>query len=221
MAEDDPKRFAARRAKMIDEQLRRRGIHDPRVLSVMGELPREAFMPSEQRRAAYRDGAQPIGRGQTISQPYVVALMTRALDVQPAHRVLEIGTGSGYQTAILARLAHHVYSIERIDELSQAAGDVLRSLDIENVTLRVADGTLGWPEQGPFDRILCGAGSPDVPASWVDQLAEDGCIVLPAGPRDHQQLFKVSVCRGKLERTHLCDVRFVPLIGAQGWQGNS
>ena len=174
-------------------------------------------MPAEQQHAAYIDGAQPIGHGQTISQPYVVALMTQSLDVGPNHSVLEIGTGSGYQTAILARLAHHVYSVERLGELAASAREVLERLGITNVTVHVGDGTLGWREHAPFDRILCGAASPDMPTSWIDQLIDGGRIVLPVGSRDYQQLIRVDKQGDRIQRTDLCAVRFVPLIGEEGW----
>lgn len=202
---------------MVQHQLRARGIDDGRVLDLMAEIPREAFMPPERRHTAYCDGAQPIGLGQTISQPYVVALMTQALNVRPDHRVLEIGTGSGYQTAILARLADHVYSIERLEDLTARARKVLRRLQVDNVTLHVGDGTLGWDRHAPFDRVLCGAGSPDVPPDWIDQLADGGRIVLPVGSRQHQQLIQVDKRGDRIERSSLCEVRFVPLIGQQGW----
>jgi protein-L-isoaspartate(D-aspartate) O-methyltransferase len=208
---------ARRRAEMVEHQLRRRGIRDERVLAVMADLPRELFLPADHQHASYDDGAQPIGLGQTISQPYIVGLMTDALDVRPSHRVLEIGSGSGYQTAILARLAKWVYGVERLEELAARAAVTLAALGDANVTLRVGDGSLGWPEQAPFDRILCGAGSPDVPPSWAEQLVDGGKIVLPIGPQDRQQLIRIDKASGKLTRTVLCEVRFVPLIGEQGW----
>jgi len=210
-------KFAAGRAAMVEAQLRRRGIRDAQVLSVMGEVPREAFMPADMGPVAYLDGAQPIGLDQTISQPYVVALMTEALELAPAHRVLEIGTGSGYQTAILARLAGHIYSIERLAELAETARSVLETLGIDNVTVHVGDGTLGWAEEAPFDRILCAAAAPEVPAAWVAQLADGGRMVLPVGPRESQQLLLVGKRGEALTRKRLCDVRFVPLLGQDGW----
>jgi len=203
---------------MVEYQLRARGIRDERVLKVMGELPREKFIGPVYREEAYEDRPVPIGAGQTISQPYIVALMTEALKVEPHHRVLEIGAGSGYQTAILAKLAKEVFAIERIAELAERASKVLQKLGIDNVHLRVGDGTLGWPEQAPFDRILCAAAGPDVPEAWIEQLADNGRIVMPIGGPEMQNLFLIIKQGGKITHENLGGVRFVKLIGKQGWQ---
>jgi len=208
---------AFRREMMVAEQLRQRGIHDERVLAAMAEAPRERFCLPDRRDAAYEDGPQPIGSGQTISQPYIVALMTQELDVQPAHRVLEIGVGSGYQTAVLARLAGHVYGVERLDELADRARRTLASLGVDNVTVSVCDGTLGLEAEAPFDRILCAAAGPDIPPSWIDQLADRGRIVAPVGKRSVQELIRLDKDGDRIRKAKICDVRFVPLIGKQGW----
>jgi len=202
---------------MISVQLRGRGISHEAVLAAFAAVPREQFVPPAQIDGAYADHPLPIGFGQTISQPYVVALMLQELDPAPDHRVLEIGAGSGYQTALLAHLARHVYAIERIGELSERAVGVLGALNISNVTLCTGDGSLGWPEEAPFDRIICGAGSPDIPAAWIDQLAEGGRIVTPVGGPDAQQLVVARKRGGKISRRQFCGVRFVRLIGKQGW----
>jgi len=213
----DEAKFARQRRAMVDRQLRARDIHDERVLRAMAEVPRERFIPPARRGEAYGDHPVPIGAGQTISQPYVVALMTQELDVRPTHRVLEVGAGSGYQTAVLARLAGAVCAVERVASLAEGAGAVLADLGIENVTLRVGDGTLGWPEEAPFDRILCGAGGPEVPPAWIAQLADGGRIVMPTGAADVQQLVTVDVRGGRATQRQICGVRFVRLIGEQGW----
>jgi protein-L-isoaspartate(D-aspartate) O-methyltransferase len=214
---DPEANFLRQREAMVRTQLRGRGISDPRVLEVMGELEREKFIPPDFQHDAYADCPVPIGSGQTISQPYVVALMTQELDVQAHHRVLDVGAGSGYQAAILAKLARQVYAIERIEELTRRARAVLDQLGIANVTLTTGDGTLGWPEQAPFDRILCGAAGPDVPAPWIEQLAEGGRIVMPVGPRDVQMLIALQKRSGRTTRREICGVRFVSLIGRDGW----
>ena len=210
--------FVGLRRTMIERQLRSRGIIDDRVLDVMAELPRDKFIDQIYRHEAYEDRPVPIGCGQTISQPYVVALMSQELDVHSDHRVLEVGAGSGYQTAILARLAGEVFTIERIGELASQAGVVLEELGIGNVMLRTGDGTLGWPEESPFDRILCGAAGPDVPEAWIGQLADGGRIVMPVGGADTQVLVVVEKKAGEITRRDICGVRFVRLIGRQGWE---
>jgi len=202
---------------MVQRQLRNRGIRDARVLAAMEEIPRERFIGPAHRHEAYEDRPVPIGCGQTISQPYIVALMIQELQVQPHHRVLDVGAGSGYQTAVLAKLAREVFAVERIAELAQRASAVLAELGIDNVTLSSGDGTLGWAEHAPFDRIICGAAGPDVPNAWVQQLAEDGRIVTPVGPAEMQTLIAVQKRGGELVRRDICGVRFVPLIGREGW----
>ncbi|MDY7010426.1 MAG: protein-L-isoaspartate(D-aspartate) O-methyltransferase [Planctomycetota bacterium] len=208
------------RRAMVEYQLRARGISDERVLEVMAEIPREKFIAQARRDEAYEDRPVPIGSGQTISQPYIVALMSQELSVGPDHRVLDVGAGSGYQTAILARLGREVFAIERIEELADRAGAVLAELGIDNVTLMTGDGTLGWAEEAPFDRIICGAAGPDVPEAWIEQLAEGGRIVMPVGGPDVQNLIAIDKKGGKITRRHICGVRFVRLIGQQGWNEN-
>ena len=183
----------------------------------MAQLPREKFIPGSHRHEAYGDHPVPIGCGQTISQPYVVALMTQELDVQAGHRVLDVGAGSGYQTAILAALAEHVFAVERIAKLSERLAATLAELAITNVTLTTADGTLGWPEHAPYDRIICGAAAPDVPAPWLEQLRDGGRIVMPVGGPNVQDLIAVDKQGNDTRRRSICGVRFVKLIGKQGW----
>lgn len=211
--------FAVLRQMMVRDQLRGRGIHDERALQVMAELPRDRFIGPGHRHEAYEDRPVPIGAGQTISQPYIVALMTQELDVHPDHRVLDVGAGSGYQTAILAGLAKEVFAIERIDELGAQAAEVLEELALTNVTLTTGDGTLGWPEHAPFDRIICGAAGPDVPQAWIEQLADGGRIVMPAGGSEMQVLIAVDRHGDRITRRDICGVRFVRLIGEEGWPG--
>ncbi|MBP2684845.1 MAG: protein-L-isoaspartate O-methyltransferase [Deltaproteobacteria bacterium] len=185
------------RRRMVEEQIRRRGIRDERVLSVMEEMPRHLFVPKELRHLAYEDEPLPIGEGQTISQPYIVAEMTAALRLSGTEKVLEIGTGSGYQTAILSRLCRELVTIERLASLSTAAQSRLEKMDIGNVTFVVGDGSLGSPGHAPFDRILSAAASPSVPAPWVSQLSEGGIIVLPVGERYEQALTRVTLRRDR------------------------
>lgn len=202
---------------MVREQLQSRGIRQEKVLQAFLDVPRHLFVPPEQIEHAYEDTPLPIGHGQTISQPYIVALMVQELDASPEDYVLDVGAGSGYQTAILARLAKHVFAIERIAELAERAMVALASTNTNNVTIYNADGTLGWPEQAPFDRIICGAASPDVPASWIDQLADGGRIVVPTGGELTQTLIAIEKNDGSIRRRTICDVRFVKLIGQHGW----
>lgn len=205
---------------MVERQLRGRGIADPRVLEVMGRVPREAFVADAIRRHAaevYRDAALPAGRGQTLSQPYMVARMTEALELAPGDRVLEIGTGTGYQTAVLAALAREVWSVERDPVLAEAAAERLRVLGFERVHLRKGDGTLGWPEAAPFQAILVTAGAPDLPRPLIQQLAEGGRLVIPVGGREGQSLLRVTRRGDELIRESLLECRFVPLVGEEGW----
>lgn len=203
---------------MVEQQLRRRGIRDPRVLQAFRDIPRHAFVPKDRQNEAYDDHPLDIGLGQTISQPYMVGLMTEALRLRGHERVLEIGTGSGYQTAILARLCRQVYTIERLAQLSERAQDALRSLGIENVCFRVGDGTLGWPEEAPFDGILVTAGGPSVPPSLEAQLAEGGRLVMPVGGWSGQELIALERHGARLRRESHGGCVFVPLIGREGWQ---
>jgi protein-L-isoaspartate(D-aspartate) O-methyltransferase len=217
---DDTRTDILQRSFMVKEQLQRRHIADQRVLDVMSELPRHGFIPEEHRSEAYLDQPVPIGFGQTISQPYIVALMTQKLDVQPHHRVLEIGTGCGYQTAILAELAHKVYTIERIEALTNRTRRILAELAITNVEYQVGDGSRGWPqsletkpESTPqFDRILAAAAAPEVPQNLLAQLADDGKMVLPVGSSGGQELLLLHKQGKKIKKTFLCYCRFVPLV---------
>lgn len=217
MQKNDADLDAARR-RMIEHDLKGRDITDPEVLRVMAEIPREEFVPIEQRDQAYRDQPLPIGEGQTISQPYIVALMTQLLRLNPTCEVLEIGTGSGYQTAILARLAKQVYTMERFPNLSATTREVLRKLGIDNVEYDLGDGSLGWPERRTFDRIILTAAVPDFPPPLVAQLAETGVMVAPVGSGSVQQLTVAEKYRGKLIERQVSRCRFVRLIGEHGFR---
>ena len=210
---------AAQRDRMVERQVAARGVRDPSVLAAMRSVPRERFLPPDLEEFAYQDAPLPIEQGQTISQPFIVALMTEALALGPEDRVLEIGTGSGYAAAVLARVAREVYTIERHAELADRARTRLAQLGFDNVVVRHGDGTLGWPEHAPYDAIVVAAGGPHVPESLLEQLAPGGRLVIPVGEdRGLQQLVRVTRCAdGSLSREELGDVRFVPLIGAHGW----
>jgi protein-L-isoaspartate(D-aspartate) O-methyltransferase len=197
--------------------LRRRGISDQAVLHAMDDVPREHFVAAEFSDSAYADQALPIACGQTISQPYVVAYMTEQLDIGPQHRVLEIGTGSGYQAAVLSRIAREVVSIERYRTLAKMAGERLKTLGYANVTVLVGDGFAGAPEQAPFDRIIVTAAAEEVPGALVEQLGEGGKMVLPLGPRHGTQYIVklIKTPSGELTRENLIAVRFVPLLPGQ------
>jgi len=210
-------KWLARRRQMVERDLRARGIADEAILRAFMEVPRERFLPETCLAEAYDDYPLPIGHGQTISQPLVVAIMVRELRCEPHHRVLDIGAGSGYQTAILSRLVSHVFAVERIDELTEQAIDALAGIGADNVTVCTADGTLGLPEEAPFDGIICGAAAPDVPPSWLDQVADGGRIVLPTGDRHEQMLVVVQRNGDSFTRRGVCPVRFVKLIGQEGW----
>jgi len=206
------------RQLMVDRHLRARGIRDPRVLDALGAVPREAFLPPELAAHAYEDSPLPIEAGQTISQPYIVAVMTEALALQPGDRVLEIGTGSGYAAAVLATIAQQVYTIERHAELAELARERLARMGHANAEVRCGDGTLGWSEHAPFDAIIVAAGGPDLPRALLDQLAIGGRLVMPVGSGRAQELVRVvRVGETEYRREELGAVQFVPLIGAQGW----
>jgi protein-L-isoaspartate(D-aspartate) O-methyltransferase len=208
--------------QMIRQQVIERGITDERVVNALRAVPRDKFFTEDLADEAYADRAAPIGHGQTISQPYMVALMTERLDVQAEHKVLEIGTGSGYQTAVLARLCREIYSIERVKPLLDAAFARLMDLNVRNVHLRLGDGTVGWPEQAPFDRILIAAGAPAIPGELLkQQLVEGGLAVVPVGPEDEQMLMVVRRDGDKLISTDVCPCRFVKLIGREGWESET
>lgn len=212
----DPSEY--RRHRMVRQQIEARGVRDPRVLAVMREVPRHLFVREHLNTQAYKDYALPIEGSQTISQPYVVARMTERLDLRPKHSVLEIGTGSGYQTLILARLARRVYSLERVPELARRAIERLRQFHLDNVKIQTFDGTVGWSDVGPFDRILVTAGAPEVPPPLLDQLRIGGKLVIPEGDRDGQNLVLYRKTEEGIHRQVGEDVAFVPLIGRHGWR---
>ena len=203
---------------MVDRHVAGRGIADPRVLDALRTVPRHCFLPEEKRAEAYSDHPVQIACGQTISQPYIVALMTELLDLLPNERVLEIGTGSGYQTAILAALASEVVSVERHAPLAETARETLARLGFENVAVHVGDGTLGWPETAPYDAVLFTAGAPAVPEPVKQQLSIGGRLVIPVGGRTRQQLLKLVRTTAGFETVSSIPCVFVPLIGEQGWQ---
>ena len=205
------------RMKMVEGQFIPRGITDPRVLWVMGKVPRHRFLDEALGDRAYDDTALPIGEKQTISQPFIVALMTQALALRETDRVLEVGTGSGYQTAILAELVARVYSIERVKSLALRARETLDRLGYVNVAIRNFDGTYGWSDEAPFDAIMVAAGSPSIPSPLVQQLREGGRLVIPVGDRTTQVLQLGVKTRGELVLSCLTDCTFVPFIGAFAW----
>ena len=214
--------FADDLKKMVEQQIRRRGVKDPATLKAMLEVPRHAFVPVSSQIYAYADAPLPIGQGQTISQPYIVALMTEAAELTPDASVLEIGTGSGYAAAILSRMVNEVYTIERIASLASKAEEIFKNLQYQNIQVKVGDGTLGWKEKAPFDAILVTAGAPVVPESFLDQLKLSGRVIIPVGDAISQQLIRLrKTPENTYTREILESVRFVPLIGEQGWKENS
>jgi len=212
------KDYAPQCAEMIEKQLRRRGISDEAVLAAMTAVPRHEFVPEALRSRAYEDVPLPIGGGQTISQPYIVAAMTAALHLQPGDRVLEIGTGCGYQAAVLSRLAKEVFTIERRPELASAASATLARLGFPNAHVHCGDGTLGLPDLAPFSAILVAAAAPAVPKPLLAQLADGGRMIVPVGDAEHQELRLIEK-RGDAFSTKMLEgCRFVPLVGYHGWQ---
>ena len=209
--------YAVARRRMVEEQLRGRGIHDEHVLRIMAAIPRHRFVNEALEGRAYSDHALPIGEEQTISQPYMVALMTQALDLTGEEKILEIGTGSGYQTAILAELADRVFTVERITPIATRARERLTEMGYSNIVYRIADGSLGWKEMAPYDRILVAAGAPRVPAFFEEQLRVGGIGVAPIGDGENQSLTKFIRTPDGLEERILCGCTFVPLIGREGW----
>ncbi|MBN1934236.1 MAG: protein-L-isoaspartate(D-aspartate) O-methyltransferase [Anaerolineae bacterium] len=205
------------REQMVRTQIAARGIRDTRVLAAMRAVPRHCFVPAHAIHTAYRDSPQPIGMGQTISQPYIVAVMSELLRLTGSERVLEIGTGSGYQAAILGQLAAAVITVERFASLAKEASAVLAELGYDNVQVKVGDGTLGWPDGAPYDAIIVTAAAPDVPEPLKAQLAEGGRLVAPIGPRWSQELVRVWRRGDELRTEQLIGVSFVPLIGEHGW----
>lgn len=214
MGED---RYKTARERMVEEQLECRGISDRRVLAAMERIPRDRFVPPDQKHSAYDDRPLPIGEGQTISQPYMVALMTQCLRIEGTERVLELGTGSGYQTAILADIAAEVYTIERLPELARSAKARLEERGYRNVHFRTGDGSGGWPEEAPFDRILVTAGMPRVEDVLVSQLGPDGRLVAPVGSRSFQELTVVERVGSEVREHQSGGCTFVPLVGQYAW----
>ncbi len=209
---------AERRHVMVEEQLRRRGVLSPQVLKAMDRVPRHEFVGEQQQALAYADQPLQIGENQTISQPYMVAAMTEALELTAGENVLEVGTGSGYQTAVLALLSRWVISIERHEVLAEGARERLNRLGFANITVIHGDGTLGWPEAGPYHAVLVTAGAPHVPAPLVEQLAEGGRLVIPVGGADQQDLLRLRKTAGRVSTETLNLCRFVPLVGRHGWK---
>jgi protein-L-isoaspartate(D-aspartate) O-methyltransferase len=209
----EPSDFAAERQRMVQQQLMARGINDARVLAAMAKVPREEFVPPESRAASYEDGPMPIGHGQTISQPYIVAFMTEQLRPKPSDHVLEIGTGSGYQAAILAGLVKDVYTIEIIEALAKDAEATLQRLGYKNVHAKVGDGYRGWPEHAPFDAITVTCAPDHVPQPLIDQLKEGGRMIIPVGGFGNQELYLLEKKSGQLQRRAVLPVRFVPMAG--------
>jgi len=210
--------FSLVREWMVRDQIEARGIKDKRLLKVMRKIPRHLFVDEALRNQAYNDYPLPIGEGQTISQPYIVALMTEALELKGQEKVLEIGTGSGYQTAILAELAQSVFTIERVPTLMQRAKAILDSLGYFNVAYKTGNGTLGWPEVAPFQGIIVTAAAPEIPQPYVEQLDIGGKLVIPLGDKFSQVLYKIiKLPDGRIKKQYLCGCRFVPLVGIYGW----
>jgi protein-L-isoaspartate(D-aspartate) O-methyltransferase len=212
--------FEGARERMVAEQIANRGVRDPRVLEAMKRVPRELFVDASQRDRAYEDRPLPIGHGQTISQPYIVARMCELLELAGHERVLEIGAGCGYQTAVLAGLARHVYGVEIVPDLAQRAGRNLAAAGVKNAVVDCFDGTTGWREHAPYDAIVVAAGAPKIPVLLLEQLADGGRLVIPVGPREDQVL-QVIRRRGDDFDTHReAPVRFVDLVGRYGWGGS-
>ncbi|MCM8829891.1 MAG: protein-L-isoaspartate(D-aspartate) O-methyltransferase [Candidatus Omnitrophica bacterium] len=209
--------FVDMRRMMVENQIVSRGIKEKRVIEAFLKVPREMFVPEHLKECAYQDGPLSIGEGQTISQPYIVALMTKALDVKGGEKVLEVGTGSGYQSAILAEIGCDVYSVERIKKLAIRAKKVLKELGY-NVKIKIGDGTLGWDEFAPYDRIIVTAAGPDIPPSLYNQLKDGGIIIMPVGDRYFQDLILVKKIGDRMEKKNFGGCQFVPLIGAEGWR---
>jgi protein-L-isoaspartate(D-aspartate) O-methyltransferase len=210
--------YRVARKKMVNTQLIPRGIKDPGVLDAMGRVPRDRFVEKTFVQEAYNDHPLPIGHKQTISQPYIVALMTEALELSGVEKTLEIGTGSGYQTAILAELSRKVYMVERIRSLMVKARQILQELEYSNILFKAFDGTLGWKEYGPYDAIMVTAGSPKIPQPLLDQLANGGRLIIPVGNKYGQDLVKVTNKRGRFISEDLGGCRFVDLVGVHGWK---
>ena len=210
--------YAVARRRMVEDQILRRNITDARLIDALLNTPRHLFVDEGLRPHAYSDASLPIGDKQTISQPYMVAAMTSALCLQGGERILEIGTGSGYQSAVLSPLVSRVYTIERISVLASRARRIFDQLRLTNINLKVGDGTIGWADQAPFDGIIVTAGGPEVPVEFFEQLAIGAPLVVPVGPRDQQKLLRfIRKENGSFSREELMNCKFVPLIGKKGW----
>ena len=209
---------AEERRRMVEHQIEARGIHNPRVLAAMREIPRHLFIPPPYDKSAYDDNPLPIGSGQTISQPYIVALMTELLRPEPSDNVLEIGAGSGYQAAILSRLVHRLTTMERIPEIANLARNNIKSLGIQNVEVIEGDGTQGYPQNAPYNGIMITAATPEIPRALTDQLADGGRLLAPVGGRDVQELVTLEKQGDRMIPQYHGGVRFVPLIGKHGWE---
>ena len=210
--------FEQGRKRMVTTQLARRAVRDIRVLDAMGSVPREVFVTAGMEGLAYEDNPLPIGEGQTLSQPYIVAAMAEAARLDPADRVLEVGAGSGYAAAVFSRLAGQIFAVERHTRLTEAARERCRALGYLNVTFKTGDGSVGWPEAAPFDAILVAAGMPKPPEALKQQLKMGGRLIVPVGEMDEQRLIRITrTAEEAFEEDDLGGVRFVPLIGAQGW----
>lgn len=211
-------KYSLERDKMIREQLAARQIRDPRVIEAMRTVPRHLFVPDEVKSNAYEDRPLPIGKDQTISQPYMVALMVQALELNGNEKVLEIGTGSGYETAILAELSAQVFSIERLEDLAARAQGLLAALGYQNIRIKVGDGTLGWQEHAPYDAIVITASSPQIPRPLIEQLHPNGIFILPMGEEQLQSLVRLRKSKDGIREEYLGECRFVKLRGAYGWE---
>ena len=217
LTEPDIQAYAGQRRKMVEEQILGRGIKDLSVMEVLSRVPRHLFVNSSLQHRAYGDCPLPIGENQTISQPYIVALMTQVLDLKGGERVLEIGTGSGYQTAILAELASHVFTNERVKPLVKKTKELLEGLKYKNIVFKTFDGTYGWRDQSPFDAILISAATPSIPKSLIEQLADKGRLVAPVGERESQDLIVLNKNGNKVMERKIGSCKFVPLIGKFAW----
>jgi protein-L-isoaspartate(D-aspartate) O-methyltransferase len=215
---DTEGRYTRERERMVDEHLVGRGVTDPRVVAAMRRVPRHRFVQEALRTRAYGDHPLPIGEEQTISQPFIVGLMTSLLELTGREKILEVGTGSGYQTAVLAELARRVCSIERLPRLAERARANLESLGYDNVWVRVGNGALGWPDEAPFDRIIVTAGGPSIPPPLVQQLADGGRMVLPVGRADNQVLTVVDNVGGEIRQREHGECKFVKLVGKYAWE---
>jgi protein-L-isoaspartate(D-aspartate) O-methyltransferase len=213
----DEKRFESLRRRMVEEQLAAQGIRDERVLDALRRIPRHLFVPEDVSDHAYENHPVAIGQGQTISQPYMVACMTQALALRGGEKVLEVGSGSGYQTAVLKAMNADVYSIERLPELSDRARGNVERAGYGGVHYKVGDGSRGWPEEAPFDRVIVTAGAPTMPVSLVEQLRDGGSMVIPVGGEEEQELLLVRRGQGRVTRERICSCIFVKLLGDEGW----